>query len=881
MMDFQSSRRKANTYGKGGARKILVHDIFDITSVSSRTPLSSQDTPSNALFNSSSPTDYPQSTAPVTQNTWTDRRDVNSVVNTMDLRPTTPSSTTGSSPCSSTNTPAVDMFDIQSSGEDAPYKINGPLNKKRKVIPVQSRADSERINKDNARPYLGLSKQSDRISKTISKPSSLKGNQSGATKTASKPVKRQQPLARTYVPQNSIPRKTRVSSGSSAHLSDTSASSPRVSRQTTPKRKIQLSDDGSNNASSPSDLQMTSLRLTPERTVPHQLSEDMEMSDGGPVQATPRKGRKRLIDRLDGPCAKAPEKSGSSIGDNDFSAGESSYSQPVSGYASPARGLQQAPGNENGNLATEEPKPAPPVRMPRTYAKQRSHLSDMLDSLEPSSQHSSQQSYSQPTSFTSFASQMDLGLEDDDSEEVSSFKQPKSIHELRRAGAITKFDNELSTVLDEVESGIKSARIRGLIQLLKKLANMTFLRHFLDSGGLARFNECADSTLDEVSGTLMIAVFQRMTSATHVSPETMVQILAALYRLPSTLGTTHKPLSKVAKDRRQNLPKLLLSELNEYEDTSSSQAGHRALPISLIFYTALANTLHPLVKLGEHYPPLPSPLLDDILRAVIAIQKTLNLEAEREDSTTSLNTLLSTLEIASFSRSLVTVIERSAHFPALRESLADLMEWARQAQQPLLEQSCLKFIVSLSNNQPEICSRFAEGPLIARVYAVVDDHFCRMATSAVQAQELDSEKLDAAVLALGCLLNFADCADVAREKMLEKDQNGRRLVDGLVDIFNSYVDLTSEADTMDQTQVLIPLGYISMLLCTLCLNPQANELIAHSTKGPGLEQLFLAVETFLTPLRQVEMDLAANGGSPSGSFERFMVIYEAVRQKAA
>jgi hypothetical protein len=86
---------------------------------------------------------------------------------------------------------------------------------------------------------------------------------------------------------------------------------------------------------------------------------------------------------------------------------------------------------------------------------------------------------------------------------------------------------------------------------------------------------------------------------------------------------------------------------------------------------------------------------------------------------------------------------------------------------------------------------------------------------------------------------------------------------------------------MDQTQVLIPLGYISMLLCTLCLNPQANVLIAHSTKGPGLEQLFSAVETFLIPLRQVEMDLAANGGSPSGSFERFMAIYETVRQKAA
>lgn len=661
-------------------------------------------------------------------------------------------------------------------------------------MPVKSKTESDKVNNDNPRPRLGLSQQSDRISKITSKPSSLKTSQSGVTKSILKPAKRQQPLSRTYVSsQKPIPREIRVSSGSSAQLSDTSTSSPRVSRQSTPRRKIQLSDDGSNNAPSPSDLQITSLRLTPERNAPHQLSEDMDISDGSPVHTTPRKGRKRLVDRLDGPRATAPEKPGSDIGGNGISPGESSLSEPVHSYATPVRVSQQATGSENDKVerrAMEETKTALPVRMPRTYARQRSHLSDMQDSLEPSSQHSSQQSYSQPTSFTSFASHMDMGLEDDDSDEMGSFKQPKSIHELRRAGAITKFDNELSTILDEIESGFKSARIRGLLQLLQKLTNMTFLRHFLDSGGLIRFNECADPSLDEVSATLLIAVFQRMVSATHVSPKTLTQILDALYRLPSCLATTHKPLSKVAKDRRQNLPKLLLSELNEYEDTMSSQTEREALPISLIFFTSLENTLHALVKLGERFPPLPSSLLDSLLRALVTIQDTLNLGTE--DSTTSLKSLLSILEIASFSRSLVTLIERSRQFPAVRESLAELMDWARQAQQPLLEQSCLKFIVSLSNNQPDICSSFAEGQLIARVYAVVDDHFCRMAASAVQAQELDSEKLDAAVLALGCLLNFADCADVAREKMLERDQNGRRLVDGLVDIFNSYFDLTSE-----------------------------------------------------------------------------------------
>jgi len=70
-----------------------------------------------------------------------------------------------------------------------------------------------------------------------------------------------------------------------------------------------------------------------------------------------------------------------------------------------------------------------------------------------------------------------------------------------------------------------------------------------------------------------------------------------------------------------------------------------------------------------------------------------------------------------------------------------------------------------------------------------------------------------------------------------------------------------------------------MLLCTLCLNQRACRHITQSTKGNGLEHLFSAVETFLIPLQQVEMDLAVDGESRSGSFDRFMAIYQAVKQK--
>lgn len=794
-MEFQPSRRKANTYGKGN-RKVLVHDIFDIGALSSHTPPSSKPTHLNVASRLPSSDDNSPSVASIEPNTWADSHAANGVVDSMAMRQNTPSSTTGSSPASPHHIPA-DMFDIQSSDEELAVKHGGPLNKRRKVMPTKSKIEPIRSNKELPRSRVQLSKQSDRALKTTSKSSGSQASQSGVTKNPIKPVKRPHPLTGSYRPsQKSMPRDVRVSSGSSAQMSDTSASSPRVSRQTTPKRRIAFSDDGPTNAPSPSDLQMTSLRLTPERSAPqaHHLSEDVEMSDGSSTHPIPRKGRKRLVDRLDAPRPRTPEKLNAAVRVGGIEPAESTLGHPVEGFSSPSQLSRNTSGSDIHNIkkpAVEESKTAPPARVARTYAKQRSHLSDMLDGLESTSQPSSQQSYSQPTSFTSLASQMDLGL-DDDSDDASTFRQPKSIHELRRAGAITKFDNELSTILDEIESGLKSPRIRGLIQLLEKLGNMTFLGHFQDSGGFSRFTDCADPSLDEVSATLMIVVFQRMASATHVSPKTSAQILDALYRLPRCLTVTNRPLSKVAKDRRQNLPKILLTELTEYEQAASSQAEHPPFSISLIFFTALESILRSLVKHGELFQLLPSALLEDLLLALITIQKTLYQGSEKLESIRSLNILLSTLEIASFNHDLVTLIEKSAQFPALRESLTGLMEWAHQAQQPQLEQACLKFVVSLSNNQPNICREFAKGQLISRVYSVVDDHFCRVAASAIEAQELDGAKLDAAVLALGCLLNFADCADAARETMLESVQGGRSLIDGLIDIFNSYFDLTSE-----------------------------------------------------------------------------------------
>ena len=789
-------RRKVNTYGKAG-RKILVHDLFQSTHPDVASTLSqSPPQPRTVSIRSDPPLEGSNQ-----------HESVSDSIAHLEMRQSSPSSTTASSPSSATNT--SNMFDIQSSDDDLPPKQNGPLKKRRKITPATSKPISavpvaRPVEKRNprieprqgsqARPIERVSqarpttiKQQERASKLSKKNTSgLPSTNTTLTKINTKMTRgKQPPSTMSFASQLSQAKDMRISSGSSIHASDASAPSPRFSRQTTPKRRRRESDEEPANVPSPSDLKMTSLRLTPGHS-PSRLStfsDDIDMTDDSSFQPPARKGRRRLVDRLDAPRQQTQ-------------LGMEATTEPDLGLPTDRNFSQNTP---KKTILLGPPKlekqpsdganTAPPPRAARTYARQRSHLSDMIDGLESNSQHSSQQSYSQPLSFTSHASQMDL--DDDESDDAGTFRQPKSIHELRRAGAITKFDNELSTLLDEIESQRKSSRIRALLQLLQKATDINFLRHFQDSSTFARFIDCAGPGLDNLSATLMVLVLQSVTTAAQTSPKASAQILDSLYRLPPILMTINKTLSKMAQDRQHNLPRLLLAELTEFEEARSSNSDSAPTVVSAIFLSALEHTLRTLIKHAEHTRAAPKPLIGELISTLIANQGVLLEGKAIQHHIDNIQLLLSTLEIFSFNQDLVGHFLTTPRFDILPSTLTGIMQWARR-DKPQLEQACLRFIVSLSNNHPDICNVFVGGELIYTVYSVVNDHFSRVAAQAVKGQQVDSDRLDAAVLSLGCLLNFADCVDAAREKMLSSIHNGRSMVDGLTDIFNSYFDLTSE-----------------------------------------------------------------------------------------
>ncbi|EXJ80261.1 hypothetical protein A1O1_08403 [Capronia coronata CBS 617.96] len=907
-MEFPTARRKLNTYGKGN-RKVLVHDIFGLSTQSLQsTPALSASGSREQPPEPSQHDAVPQSETQGAMNRTTS--------DTSTGRPggqrTTLASKSVSAVPSPRKTSPSSLFEIESSDDDSSgLRAKRPLKKRKVVSPQREPSAGVEVNR-LGRGLLSKSQSGSVKPETTVPRKQGVGEEMGkgsfrpldppVLKTDSRPKKQipkmkpasTQPVERqakrlgarpTSPDVLSLARKTtnkvlHIGSDSSAHQSDDS-NVLASSRHSTPKRRRLAPDGGAVDSPSPSELHMTALRLTSD-TIGQELnlsSDDEEMTDESQTSRPPLRGRRRLVDRLDAPASRNMGRMHSRGRLHTGETSKQTSSQPVSGTASPGR-AGAAPLLVRADTAPlSVSSAAPSGRSRATYAKQRSYLSDMVDSLETQqgslSQSSSQQDYFPQLSLAPSGSQMDLVHEDSDDDD---FTQIKSIHELRRGGAIRKFDLDLHTIVEDIEADSKSLRIQALIQLNKKLQDGSFCRHFQDSGTFARFLECVKEGVDDVSATLMASVFQKMSAGESSSPKSCLQMLSALDRLPLHLLSDTRSLSRIAKDRGQNLSKLLIRDVKDFDEHVEQEDERTGRPVNTVFIGALDGILQSLIRLKEPLPQLPHSLLDAIVCALVRTEKDMQGQEGAHGPVKTIQQLLSILEIACANHELLGSSLSSSRVSELGASIAGVLGRARHAQ-PLTEQSCLRLIVTLSNNEPRVCDALTEKRLMTTVFQVIEDHFSTLADLAAREEDFDTTQLDSVILAVGCLLNLAECADAAREQMLEPDHGGKSLADRLVGMFNNHVDQASEAMTMQQTHVLVAFGYISALLCTLCLNAQARKQISESIKGEGLAELFGQADTFLNHLQTVEAALGDEGGSASGFTARFTAVLESVKQE--
>jgi hypothetical protein len=150
---------------------------------------------------------------------------------------------------------------------------------------------------------------------------------------------------------------------------------------------------------------------------------------------------------------------------------------------------------------------------------------------------------------------------------------------------------------------------------------------------------------------------------------------------------------------------------------------------------------------------------------------------------------------------------------------------------------------------------------------------------------------DDLILGLGAMMNLAEFSDSARLSIVQGD-NG--LIDELVKIFlegseraeqvrrfpsptTNYKSNVQQADSMEESQYLVPIGYLTMLLGNLCLNERVRRSVSCLLPGNDINLLVQKVKEFVQynqRLDQAEFEGAEGQQTLQNFTLRLMLVVE-------
>ncbi|KAI5297578.1 hypothetical protein KEM55_004505 [Ascosphaera atra] len=257
-------------------------------------------------------------------------------------------------------------------------------------------------------------------------------------------------------------------------------------------------------------------------------------------------------------------------------------------------------------------------------------------------------------------------------------------------------------------------------------------------------------------------------------------------------------------------------------------------------------------------------LTDSTLEQIIGIllhnsEQTLKTaeEGKGEDQLTSftLELTLSILEsytvaLSNLSPDQEKLVRKLSCLGALLESLSDFEDSPKNRGICVL---LVRLILNLTNNEAAICERFSTPPLVKALSNIVVNEIPKISG---EASVDDVEAVtDFVILSLGCLINLSECSERFRSLFASTKHGSDLCLDILVTYFIDGKDSASEADNFEQMRFNVVLGYLSVFLCTLCLDDDIHKQLSKQLQHNGVDQLLGTVEEFLKYHKKVEEEV--------------------------
>ncbi|GFF28976.1 hypothetical protein IFM61606_10267 [Aspergillus udagawae] len=177
--------------------------------------------------------------------------------------------------------------------------------------------------------------------------------------------------------------------------------------------------------------------------------------------------------------------------------------------------------------------------------------------------------------------------------------------------------------------------------------------------------------------------------------------------------------------------------------------------------------------------------------------------------------------------------DNDQNYPSLSSlsRLHEILNLSQCNQGRQLRMYYIRAILNLTNNDPNLCNEYATPELVNGLVNIVMSEI-RDASDDVSTGEDNS--LNTLILVLGVLINMTEKSESARALFLRLTPDSTPLIQTLLERFYERVNLVSEAHTAPTVHRQVAVGYLSILLLTLCFSDEAISQVRRSLDNRGL-----------------------------------------------
>lgn len=397
-------------------------------------------------------------------------------------------------------------------------------------------------------------------------------------------------------------------------------------------------------------------------------------------------------------------------------------------------------------------------------------------------------------------------MDDDDDDEPFTKGAVRSIHELRQAGANSRFADEIEDLLARIgrPSGkTTSSRRNALVELSQKMSDKSFVRKFRDHNGDRSLFEQVGKETDIIAGYALVAILATLlasTASTHIMSQLQGQGLSLLLRRLLAIPVDIQPISK---DRSSNLSR------NGQSAMSKLKASLLILPIweptTPFMLSPRRLALKALELIVKHSGPVEGELFsievtDQLFSLLADASEPDSWKYPRTDESIDFHLALSLLESYSVQAMQTESKDRWTfkHLPIIADTLGTTLRRSngRLGEVGLL---VLKLTLNTANNNHDAATAFIEKGTVRTLANAVCDTF-QTATAAIDDPDLFNSHLESILLMLGILINFSEHDRNTGGALLSAQDDNEAPLNRLVRVFLNHHAATSEVGSLEKCE---------------------------------------------------------------------------------